>query len=391
VSIFALDCADALRVFEVAAAFDATDPYSCSERPVRSLDGLRFAVPRSEQLEFGADDEYRSLYERAIARLRGLNATPVEIDFAPFVEVRKLLYEGPWIAERAAALGPYLLRYAAAIDPAVRQSLATAEGVSAEALFEAMHRLAQLRRDTEAVWEAASYLLLPAAPTIYRLQQIAGAPLALNAQLGCYTNFVNLLGLAAVNVPGGFRSDGLPFGLSLVGPAHSDRVLALLAGRLHAALGEAAGARREVMPAPPAEAPAAAPGIQLAVVGAHLSGLPLNHELITRGGRLVARTSTAACYRLYLLDSALGVQRPGMVRVEAGEEGAALEVEVWEMPLEQFGAFVAMVPPPLAIGTVDLTDGRRVKGFVCERYAVRGARDISAYGGWREWLAHTNK
>ena len=319
-------------------------------------------------------------------RLCALGLEPVEIDYAPFVEAQRLLYDGPWLAERVAAIGAFAKEHPDALNPVIRQILERAAPLSAVDAFEGMYRLAELRRGIEGCWGEASVLLVPAAPTIYRIDEIESDPVALNARLGWYTNFVNLLDLAAVNVPAGFRSDGLPFGVSLVAPAHADEVLANLGGRLHAALGLPSGACANTHPA---AAPSAPPGrrrVRLAVVGAHLSGLPLNAQLTERRARLLRTARTAACYRLYAMEDG-AIERPGMLRV-GPQDGGPLEVEVWELATEDFGSFVAAVTPPLGIGTVELEDGEQLKGFLCEHYAVQGKTDITQWGGWRSWLAH---
>ena len=390
VSIFALDCADALQVLESLAGFDAEDPFSCRDLQVRrEAAESPVGIPRRSQWQFWGDSDYAQLYRAGIERCRALGKETIEIDFAPFMEAQRMLYEGPWLAERAGAIAPFMIAHPEAVHRAVRDSLGAADAITAAEVFGAFHRLAELRRETESLWNSVSCLLLPAAPTIYRVDEVEQQPLALNARLGYYTNFANLLGLAAVNIPGGMRSDGLPFGLSLVGPSSSERALAVLGSHLHAALGLAPGLGANPLPTPLAQEPAAAT-VRLAVAGAHLSGLPLNHELTQRSARLVTRTRTAPCYRLYALASCGGIARPGMTRAGPGEEGGPIEVEVWEMPLAQFGSFVASVAPPLAIGTVELADGGQVKGFVCEPHGVRAGRDITAWGGWQKWLARTS-
>ena len=387
VSIFAHDCADALEVLRVARAYDRADPYSRPSEPwmASAADARRFAVPRER--EFFGDGEYARRFEEAIARFCALGFEPVEVDYEPFLEAQRLLYDGPWLAERCAAIGEFATQHPDALDPVVRSILERAAPLSAVDAFKGAYRLAELRREIEELWEEVPVLLVPAAPTIYTIAEIEADPVALNSRLGWYTNFVNLLDLAAVNVPAGLRADGLPFGVSLIGPAHADETLANIGGRMHAALGRGSGTM------PNAYQPAAAPAAQaarsrvhLAVVGAHLSGLPLNGQLTERRARLLARARTALCYRLYALEDG-AAPRPGMVRVGDGD-GGAIEVEVWEIAAEPFGSFVAEVAPPLGIGTIELEGGEQVKGFLCEHYAVAGKTDITQWGGWRNWLAH---
>ncbi|MPZ42968.1 MAG: allophanate hydrolase [Betaproteobacteria bacterium] len=254
VSIFALDCADALEVLDVVAGFDIEDPFSRRDLPTRHLaPGNAVAIPRRSQCQFWDDRDYAELYRAGIERCRALGMEVIEVDLAPFMEAQRMLYEGPWIAERAAAIAPFMDAHPEAVHGAIQITLGAAGAISATEAFSAFHRLATLRRETEWLWERACCLLLPAAPTIYRVDEIEQQPLELNTRLGYYSNFVNLLGLAAVNVPGGMRGDGLPFGLSLVGPACSERALAMLGSRLHAALAVPAGLGGNPLPAPLAE------------------------------------------------------------------------------------------------------------------------------------------
>jgi allophanate hydrolase len=360
VSVFARDCARALQVLETIQGYDPADPYSRRGIPVSlSERNIRFAVPAD--LEFYGDMEYARLFELALERLGG---TRVPVDFTPFLQAQQLLYDGPWLAERTAQLEEFMDRHASDMHPVTRAVIEGGKRFSAIDAFRAQYRLAELRRETEAVWNAADVLVVPGAPTIYKRADVAADPVVLNARLGLYTNFVNLLDLAAITVPAGFRRDGLPFGITLIGPAFSDRALASLGARF---LGEEAIA-----------VPAAT--VRVAVVGAHLSGMALNKQLSERAATLVRKAKTSAQYRLY--DLADG--RPGLVRGDG--HGACIEVEVWDMPAAGFGSFVAQIPPPLGIGTLALEDGEQVKGFVCEAYAVAGKQDITASGGWRNYL-----
>ena len=359
VSVFAQSCARALSVLEAMQGYDAADPYSRIGGSVCfDIENLKIAVP--DDLEFYGDVHYERLFRQALEQLGG---TRVPVDFTPFLAAQQLLYDGPWLAERTAQLEAFMLAHGDQMHPVVREVVAGGSHYSAVDAFQALYRLAALRRETQAVWDAADVLVVPGAPTIYTRAEMAADPVALNARLGLYTNFVNLLDLAAITVPAGFRPDGLPFGITLIGPAFSDRALAALGARF---LGEAPIA-------------VAATAVRVAVVGAHLSGMPLNRQLTERGARLVRAARTSRAYRLY--DLADG--RPGLVR---HGHGACIEVEVWEMPAAGFGTFVAQIPPPLGIGTLTLEDGEQVKGFVCEAYALAGKQDISAAGGWRNYL-----
>ncbi len=363
VSVFAKTSTRALAVFEAMQGYDALDPYSRHGDPVGfDLKNLNVAVPAS--LEFYGDTAYSRLFAQALDKLGGAH---VAVDFAPFLAAQKLLYDGPWLAERGAQMQEFMREHAGDMHPVVRDIIAGSDRYSAADAFRAQYQLAALRRQTEATWDTADIMVVPGAPTIYTRAQMDADPVELNARLGLYTNFVNLLDLAAITIPAGFRPDGLPFGITLIGPAFSDRALAALGARF---LGEP-------------DIAAAGGKVRLAVVGAHLSGMALNRQLTERAARLVRSTRTSKNYRLY--DLADG--RPGLVRNGSGDgHGACIEVEVWELSAAGFGAFVAQIPPPLGIGTLELEDGERVKGFVCENYAIAGKQDITASGGWRNYL-----
>lgn len=363
VSVFAKTCARALSVLEAMQGYDAADPYSRQGSSVFfESKNLKLAVP--DDLEFYGDAEYEKLFRRALERLGGVQ---IAIDFTPFLATQQLLYDGPWLAERTAQLQQFMAQHGDDMHPVVRDIVAGGSRFSAVDAFEAQYRLAALKRETQSVWDAADVLVVPGAPTIYTRAEMAADPVALNARLGLYTNFVNLLDLAAITVPAGFRPDGLPFGITLIGPAFSDRALAALGARF---LGED-------------EIAVSADTVRVAVVGAHLSGMPLNRQLTERGATRVRVAKTSADYRLY--DLADG--RPGLVReIGSDRHGACIEVEVWEMAAARFGSFVAQIPAPLGIGTLALEDGEQVKGFVCETYAVAGKKDITASGGWRNYL-----
>ena len=374
VSIFANSCADANEVWSVANGFDAADPYSRSARPGEGASPwlnstFCFGVPRANQLEFFGDTDAAALFDAAVARMQSLGGHKVEIDFSVFRAAADLLYSGPWVAERLAALHDFVGVHGSEMDPVVYKIIAGATRYSAVDAFLAEYRLRELRRATDAQWTLIDVLLLPTTGTIYTHKQIAADPIQLNTNLGYYTNFVNLLDLAAVAVPAGFRSNGLPFGVSIIGEAFSDQALLALAAKLLA------------------ESPLklTAPAcIDIAVAGAHLSGQPLNYQLKDRGARLQRTVRTAPGYRFYAL-SGTTPAKPGLVRDEAFQ-GPGIELEVWTMPEDQFGGFVAAVPPPLTIGTVILQTGESVKCFLCEPAAIEGAREITEFGGWRGYL-----
>jgi allophanate hydrolase len=385
VSVFALDVTDAQAVVEVAAGFDAEDPFAREAQTAPAArDHFRFGVPA--RLDYFGDGEAARLFAGATAALERLGGQAVPIDFTPFREAARLLYEGPWVAERYAAIQGFVETHPDALHPVTRAIVEPAIGASAVAAFQAQYRLAALKRQADAVLRTLDFVLTPTAGTIYRIDAVQADPIRLNGNLGLYTNFMNLLDLAAVAIPAGFGAQGLPYGVTLFGPAFSDSALAAYGDRLHRALdlplgatGRRADPARAVLPQAPTE-----PLVRVVVCGAHLSGLALNHQLTERGGRLVATTRTAPRYRFYALPGGPPF-RPGLIRQTEG--GAGIEVEVWELPAAQFGPFVAGIPAPLGIGTVELEDGSLEKGFICEGHAAEGARDITALGGWRAFLA----
>ena len=388
-SLFALTAQDALAVFDVARGPDSADPYSRSVERLgaRALERFRCGVPRAAQLEFFGDALAQRAFEAAAKTLESIGAELIEIDYAPFAQAAQLLYEGPWVTERLAAIKPFYDASAAAMHPVTREIIGAGARYSALDAFEAQYRLQALAKASAEAWAHMDVLAVPTTGTIYTLDEVAAEPLKLNSNLGHYTNFVNLFDLVAIAAPGGFREDGLPAGITLIAPALEDITLAQLAARFQRAAASKLGATPFALPDYPAEsAPLDDRQVLIAVVGAHLSGMPLNRELTSRGARLIEACTSAAQYRLYALPETRP-PKPGLERVE-NSSGVAIDMELWSVPTDAFGSFVAAVPPPLAIGTVTLADGRAVKGFVCEGYALAGARDISSFGGWRNYLAH---
>ena len=384
VSIFALTAEDAATVLSSAEGFDAADPYSrlIQDLPLRNL---RIGVPRQDQLEFFGDAEYARLFARAVERLASLGGTAVSIDFAPFLEAARLLYEGPWLAERYAAVGAFLEAHPASLHPVTRDVIEKGKRPSAVDAFKGAYALEALKRRSSPVWVAVDLILTPTTGTIYSIEQLDADPLRLNANLGYYTNSMNLLGLTGVAVPAGIRPDGLPFGMTLMAPGGSERALLTFAGSLQRSVGATLGALGRPVPAASRVAPSLKPGfVPLAVCGAHMSGLPLNHQLQERGAYLLEATSSAAYYRLYALPGGPPF-RPGMVRVNDG--GTAVALEVWAVPTEHVGSFVAGIPAPLGFGKIELASGSLVTGFICENYATTGALDITHHGGWRAYMA----
>ena len=401
VSVFAMTAADAARVLAVAQGPDAQDAYSRAMPPhgfdFGSASAFRFGMPRPDDLEFHGNAEGPAQFTQAVAKLRELGGTPVEVDLRPFRAVATLLYEGPWVAERYAAIRPFIEAHPEALHPVTLAITKKGASISAPDTFAALYRLKALQQQTLPVWDDIDCLVVPTSGSPYRIADVLADPIRLNSNLGHYTNFVNLLDLSALAVPTGFLDNGMPSGITLIATCGKDLPLLNLGAKLHAASVATVGAT----PHAPHRAARASPDstsldaaairsafpsglVRVAVCGAHLSGLPLNGQLTQRAARLVRSTRSAACYRLVALPGGPPF-RPGMLRTEQG--GGAIELEVWELPASQFGSFVAGIPAPLGIGTVELEDGSTVQGFVCEEVAARQARDITALGGWRAYLA----
>jgi allophanate hydrolase len=388
VSIFALTAADAARVLDVAARYDGGDSYSRTWPRTRGYEplptGLRVGTP-AEPLEFCGDTESERLYGLAIERLRDMGCEIVPFDFAPFRDAASLLYSGPWVAERLAAIKDFATKKADSIHETVRGIIFGAEKISAVQTFEGMYRLAELTRRAEVEWAKMDTLILPTTPTTYKISDVLSDPVRLNSNLGLYTNFVNLMDLSALAIPAGFRQNGLPVGVTVMGRAFDDKRLAVLGDALHRSLADIKlGATSMPLAATPVIATSRPKRIHVAVVGAHLTGQPLNAQLVEREARLVRTTRTAPGYSLYALANTAPA-KPGLVYDGAG--AGNIEVEVWEMDDAAFGSFVALIPSPLGIGTVKLADGSSVKGFVCESHAISDAENITRHGGWRAWLS----
>jgi allophanate hydrolase len=387
-SIFALTAEDAASVARVAVKFDAEDAWSrVAQLPARRGWGhaasFRFAVPRAAQLEFFGNAAYAALFDASVQRLRELGGEAVEVDIEPLLQTARLLYEGPWVAERYLATEKLITAQPDAMLAVTHQIISGGADPKALDAFRAQYKLKDLLRKAQPLWNAADVLLLPTAGTHYRIAEEQADPLRLNSTLGRYTNFVNLMDLAAIAVPAGFTTERMPFGVSLIAPAWSDPDLLALAGRLQRASVSTLGATSLSLPATEPPSPAM-DLVDVMVCGAHMSGLPLNKQLLERGAWQISTTRTAPIYRFYALPGGPPF-RPGLVQVKEG--GVAVDVEVWRMPIEHFGSFVAGIPAPLGFGKVKLEDGSAVCGFLCETIAVEGAADISALGGWRHYLA----
>ncbi|WP_400770487.1 allophanate hydrolase [Methylosinus sporium] len=381
VSIFALTVEDAYRVFEITATHDASDPFSkrvpkapLGARPPR----LRVGVPA--ELRFFGDALMEAGYEAALGRLVRLGCQIVALPFDDFHAVADLLYRGAFVAERYAAIREFIETNEAALHPITRAIICGATRLSAVDAFESVYALRALQARIEPLLASVDLLCVPTAPTHYTLAEIAAEPIDANTRLGTYTNFVNLLDLCGVAVPVGALADGRPASVTLLAPANRDALIAALARDLHADNGlGATGWRRRPRAAPPADD---GERIEIVVVGAHLSGMPLNGELTALGARFSRVALTAPGYRLYAL-AGQTPPKPGLIRDETGS--GAVEIEVWTLDVAAFGRFVASVPSPLCIGTVRLADESAPKGFLVEPAALNGAADITGHGGWRAY------
>jgi allophanate hydrolase len=392
VSIFAGTVSLAVKVLQQAMGFDASDPFSralqlrCEPLPAQ----FKFGIPST--LEFFSDALAQQAFEQAIDRLTSLGGTAVKIDYAPLAQAASLLYESALVAERYAAIREFFDAHEAQVIEPVRSIIAKGRSYSAADLYEAQLQLKRLEQVARPMWDDIDVLVVPTAPTHYTIAQMQADPVVLNRHLGCYTNFVNLLDYAALAVPSSIRPDGLPFGITLIGPCASDLQLAQLGQRYHQATGLTLGATGQPLPEPQPIAGMQTPAsVRVAVVGAHLSGMPLNSQLTERGARLVCEAKTAASYQFFALPGTTP-PKPGLLRVASGA-GSQIALEIWDMPVQHYGSFVAMIPSPLGIGSVELSDGSSVQGFLCEAQAVQGALDISHLGGWRAYIAslHSNK
>ncbi|CAN5199521.1 allophanate hydrolase [soil metagenome] len=389
VSIFALTVDDAVTALEAMAGYDSHDPFS-QKRSVAALTefpkGLRLGVPSNGQLIFFGDRQSEQAYADALKRWTALGATLVEFDLEPFYETARLLYDGPWVAERLLVIRDLLASAPDAIHPVTREITIAGARLSATDTFAALYKLQGLKRTAEQAFSDIDALVLPTAPTAYTTAQVLANPIELNSRLGTYTNFVNLLDLCGLAIPAAMRGDGIPFGITLLAPANHDAQLASLGRVFHADTKLPISSKK--LPLPPLAALGTATQndeIAIAVVGAHLSGMALNHELTSLGGRLLKATTTAPDYNFFALNGTTPA-KPGLLRVAPGA-GSAIIVEVWALTPANFGKFVAGIPSPMSIGTLRLADGASVKGFLAEPAALEGARDISSFGGWRAFAA----
>ncbi len=383
VSIFALTVEDAETVAAVAGGYDPQDPYSRvnpQTAPARFSEKLRFAIP--DQLEFFGDSQSEAAFAKTLERLQQQGVELVPIDFTVFNQLAEQLYYGAWVAERTVAVGEIFKNQPEAMDPTVRGIVANGLNYTACDAWQAEYARAELAQKINAQLSDFDALVVPTSPTIHTLAEMAEEPVRYNSQFGTYTNFTNLADLCALALPGDFRDDGLPAGITLIAPAWHDQALSHFGKSWQQSLNLPLGATEKTLPASNT-AKISTNHVRVAVVGAHLRGMPLNHQLTTRNAVFIEESRTAANYRLY----ALANTQPPKPGLASSREGQPIAVELWDIPLARFGEFVAEIPAPLGIGTLTLENGTSVKGFICEPAALMDATDITAWGGWKAWLA----
>lgn len=390
VSIFSLTVNDATKIMAVTTKYDPVDPFSKSEAdrqhpallPV--CRNFKFGVPDAASLTFFGDVDSEQCFSQAIVQLQALGGEAIEIDFSPFRRTAELLYQGPWVTERYLTVGGLMEKTPHALHRDVRQAIETAYRYDAADVYAGLYQLKTLQQETDRIMRTIDYLVTPTVGTTYPISDVLAQPKITNENLGYYTNFMNLLDLCAIALPSGMLPNGLPFGISVVALPYQENTLFSVAEAFHRASRLPTGATQQPLPPPFPKAPAVKDEkyLRLCVCGAHMSGLPLNYQLLECGGRLWAKTRTAPHYKLYAMEE-MKPPRPGMIRAE---NGVALDVEVWELPIEKFGVFIKKVPSPLCIGTVALETGEPVSGFLCESFALKNAKDISLLGGWRAYL-----
>ena len=389
VSVFALTVADAYKVFSVAARHDPADCYSrafTSRALAAPPATLTIGVPATADRKFFGDEEMRKGFDAALETLAGLPARIVELPFERFYAVANLLYEGAWVAERYAAIAGFMAEKEESLHPVTRKIIGGARSLSAADAFKGLYALQALKAELAPVIASVDMICVPTAPKHYTVAEVMADPIVTNSRLGTYTNFVNLLDLCGIAVPVGQRYDGLPMSVTLLAPAGQDDRTASAAALLHAAPGLTLGATQHPLPVHTLPKGSAGDGeIEIVVVGAHLTGMPLNGELKSRGARFCRAAKTSADYRLFAL-AGQSVPKPGLQRTARGE-GAPIDVEVWSLAPGEFAAFVAAIPAPLGIGTIMLSDGTSPKGFLAEAAGLSGATDITSFGGWRNYAA----
>ena len=386
ISIFALTVADADLVANILEAYDPLDSYSRKHPknvPAHFSSKLKFAIP--EKLNFFGDEQSEKVFQQTVQLLESLNAEITKIDFADFEQLAAQLYQGSWVAERTATVENLLNSNTEDFDPTVLEIIKNGEKYSAVDAYNAEYLKQDLARKIQQRLADFDALIVPTAPTIYTIEQLEQNPIEYNARLGTYTNFTNLADLSALALPAGFRADHLPFGITLIAPAWHDAALVHFGKAWQNYLALKLGALDKKLPLSSA-VPISQHHIRVAVVGAHLTGMPLNFQLTTRDAVHIETTKTSKNYALYALNGTVP-PKPGLARQQ---DGQCIIVELWDVPTARFGEFVAEIPTPLGMGNVELEDGRWVKGFICEPYGIDDAENISHFGGWRAYIQHRN-
>ena len=386
ISIFALTVADADLVANVLEAYDPLDSYSRKHPknvPAHFSSKLKFAIP--EKLNFFGDEQAEKAFQQTVQLLESLNAEITKIDFSDFEQLAVQLYQGSWVAERTAAVEYLLKTNPDAFDPTVLEIIKNGEKYSAVDAYNAEYLKQDLARKIQQRLADFDALIVPTAPTIYSIEQLQQNPIEYNARLGTYTNFTNLADLSALALPAGFRADHLPFGITLIAPAWHDAALVHFGKAWQNYLALKLGALDKSLPLS-SSTPISQHHIRVAVVGAHLTGMPLNFQLTTRNAVHIETTTTSKNYALYALNGTVP-PKPGLARQQ---DGQSIIVELWDVPTARFGEFVAEIPTPLGMGNVELEDGRWVKGFICEPYGIDDAENISHFGEWRAYIQHRN-
>lgn len=388
ISIFALTVDDAYDVFAVARGFDAADAYAkpLPHDPTYAITTpLKIGVPDAASIEFFGDDVQAAAFARDVTRLTALGMEIEPVNFEPLFDVARMLYEGAWVAERYTVIERLLATDPNSVHPVTRQIITHAETMSAADAFRGMYRLADLKRLAEPLLSGLDALCVPTIPTFYSVKDLQADPVTPNSNFGTYTNFVNLLDMCGIAVPTAPRADGRPGSVTILSEAGKDALVASLARCLEVDCDRTLGATSFPLSNPPEKPPARSERIELAVCGAHMSGLPLNRQLTELGATFVAGARTSANYRFYALAGGPPM-RPGLIRSE--KPGAAsIALEIWSLPKAAVGAFLEGIPAPLGIGSIELSDGTWVKGFLCETAGLHGATDISHLADWRVFLS----
>ena len=366
-------------------------PLPCSRSLRRSVSApsigksFRFGTLMAKDAEFFGDGAYAALYAQAIGQLTKMGGTAVPFDYTPFRDAAQLLYSGPWVAERTAAVGAFITGAAddAGVWPVTRDIILAGRKYSAVDAFEGQYELADLKARADAEMKDLDILAVPTAGTIYRLSDLEREPVLYNSNLGHYTNFVNFFGMSALALPFGFRPDGLPFGITLIARPHAERALLDFGARWQRALGLPLGKTASTLPPAEADPSADDDRVSIAVVGAHMSGLPLNGQLTELGGRQEMRD--AARRRSIASTPCPAIRRPAGT---AARRRRRCRHRARSLEPARCGGRRVRAPDSGAARPrhVALEDGSTVQGFLCESYATAGARDITAFGGWRAYL-----